>query len=129
MRRAKIVATIGPASRERGVLERLILAGVDVVRLNFSHGAHDEHLAVIRDVRDIAQSRELPLAILQDLSGPKIRTGRIRGGGAIELREGSTIVITTDESVEGTPERISTTYDPLPSDVAPGDKIEFFEGV
>jgi len=128
MRRAKIVATIGPASRERGVLERLILAGVDVVRLNFSHGAHDEHLAVIRDVRDIAQSRDLPLAILQDLSGPKIRTGRIRGGGSIELREGSTIVITTDESVEGTPERISTTYDPLPSDVAPGDKILLDDG-
>jgi pyruvate kinase len=128
MRRAKIVATIGPASRERGVLERLILAGVDVVRLNFSHGAHDEHLAVIRDVRDIAQSRDLPLAILQDLSGPKIRTGRIRGGGSIELREGSTIVITTDESVEGTPERISTTYDPLPSDVAPGDRILLDDG-
>ena len=128
MRRTKIVATIGPASRDPGVLERLIEAGANVVRLNFSHGAHEEHLAVIRAVREIAARLERSVALLQDLSGPKIRTGRVRGGGAIELQDGARLVITTDESVEGTAERISTSYDPLPRDVAAGDRILLDDG-
>jgi pyruvate kinase len=127
MRRTKIVATIGPASREPPVLERLIRAGVDVVRLNFSHGEHEQHLAVMNAAREIAARIDRPLALLQDLSGPKIRTGRVRGG-AIELPEGGRIVVTTDETVEGTPETIATTYDPLPGDVSPGDKILLDDG-
>jgi pyruvate kinase len=128
MPRTKIVATIGPASRERRMLEKVLLAGVNVVRLNFSHGAHEEHLEVIRGVRALADSQGRSIAILQDLSGPKIRTGRVQGDGVIELRDGARIVITTDETVEGTPERIGTTYDPLPRDVAPGDKILLDDG-
>jgi pyruvate kinase len=127
MRRTKIVATIGPASRDRAVLERLIAAGANVVRLNFSHGAHEEHLAVMKAVREISASLVRPIALLQDLSGPKIRTGNVRGG-AVELKDGARLVITTDESVEGTAERISTTYDPLPRDVAAGDKILLDDG-
>jgi pyruvate kinase len=96
MRRTKIVATVGPASREPRVLQRLIEAGVDVVRLNFSHGEHPDHLAVIQAVREIAESRRTSVAILQDLSGPKIRTGRLKGGGPVELVPGARIVITTD---------------------------------
>jgi pyruvate kinase len=127
MRRTKIVATIGPASRDRAVLERLIAAGANVVRLNFSHGAHEEHLDVMKAVREISASLGRPIALLQDLSGPKIRTGNVRGG-AVELKDGARLVITTDESIEGTAERISTTYDPLPRDVAAGDKILLDDG-
>jgi pyruvate kinase len=127
MRRTRIVATIGPASREPAVLERLLAAGVDVVRLNFSHGEHAEHLAVMRGVREIAARLGRSIALLQDLSGPKIRTGKVQGGG-IPLTEGARLRITTDESVLGTPERISTTYDPLPRDVSPGDRILLDDG-
>lgn len=127
MRRTKIVATIGPASRSPEVLERLIRAGVDVVRLNFSHGTHEQHLEVIQRVRAIAARLERSVALLQDLSGPKIRTGKVRGG-EIELRDGARLAITTDEAVEGTPELIATTYDPLPRDVRAGDRILLDDG-
>lgn len=128
MRRTKIVATIGPASRDRAVLESLVQAGVDVVRLNFSHGDHAAHLEVLQSVRAISAAHGMPVAILQDLSGPKIRTGRLKGGGPVELRQGARVVITTDETIEGTAERISTTYDPLPRDVRPGDRILLDDG-
>jgi pyruvate kinase len=108
MRRTKIVATIGPASRDPRVLERLVRAGVNVLRLNFSHGSHEEHAQVVKAARNIEARLGQPLALLQDLSGPKIRTGRV-AGGEIELRDGARLAITTDESVEGTPELISTT--------------------
>jgi pyruvate kinase len=128
LRRTKIVATIGPASREPAVLERLLSAGVDVVRLNFSHGEHEQHLAVMTATREIAARLDRAVALLQDLSGPKIRTGKLRGGQPVELVQGQRIVITTDETIEGTAERISTTYDPLPRDVKPGDKILLDDG-
>ena len=127
MRRPKIVATIGPASRSPEMLERLVRAGVDVVRLNFSHGTHEQHLEVIRSVRAISERLQRPVALLQDLSGPKIRTGKVRGG-EIELRDGARLAITTDEAVEGTPELIATTYDPLPRDVRAGDRILLDDG-
>jgi len=127
MRRTKIVATIGPASRDPKVLEALIDAGVNVVRLNFSHGSLEDHLTVIKAAREIAARKDSPVALLQDLSGPKIRTGKVRDG-AIELSEGARLVITIDETIEGTPERISTTYDPLPKDVTKGDKILLDDG-
>src|SRR5262245_62989540 len=123
MRRTKIVATIGPASRDHAVLQRLIEAGVDVVRLNFSHGQHAEHLAVMEIVRGIAARSGRAVALLQDLSGPKIRTGRVKDGKPIALDDGQTLSITTDETVEGTPDRIATSYDLLPRDVSPGDTI------
>lgn len=127
MRRTKIVATVGPASRDPKVLEALIDAGVNVVRLNFSHGSLQDHLTVLKTAREIAARKDAPVALLQDLSGPKIRTGRVKDG-SIELQEGARILITTDETIEGTPERISTTYDPLPKDVAKGDKILLDDG-
>jgi pyruvate kinase len=128
VRRTKIVATIGPASRDPAVLARLLEAGVDVVRLNFSHGEHEQHLQVMKAAREIAARDNRPLALLQDLSGPKIRTGKLRGGEPIELRAGEQITITTDEAVEGRPGLISTTYDALPRDVRPGDTILLDDG-
>ena len=80
MRRAKIVCTIGPASRSPDVLRALVVAGMDVARLNFSHGSHADHAAVVADLRRIADEAGRPLAILQDLQGPKIRLGTLQGG-------------------------------------------------
>jgi len=127
MRRTKIVATVGPASRSPQTLERLIQAGVNVFRLNFSHGTHEEHLEVVRSVRDIAARLHRPVALLQDLSGPKIRTGKVKDG-QVELVKGARLAITTDSSVEGTAELISTTYEPLPRDVAAGDQVLLDDG-
>ncbi|HEV7499234.1 MAG TPA: pyruvate kinase, partial [Vicinamibacteria bacterium] len=128
MRRTKIVATIGPASRERKVLESLAQAGVDVVRLNFSHGDHEQHLEVMQATREIAAHLGRPIALLQDLSGPKIRIGRLKDDKPVELREGARVTITTDESIEGTDKIISTTYEPLPRDVSPRDRILLDDG-
>jgi pyruvate kinase len=128
MRRTKIVATIGPASRDAATLERLIDAGADVLRLNFSHGDHRGHLEVIKTAREIAPRKGKAIALLQDLSGPKIRTGRVRDPEGIELKDGARVTITVDESVECTPAVISTTYAPLPRDVKPGDRILLDDG-
>ena len=128
MRRTKIVATIGPSSHDQATLERLVEAGVDVLRLNFSHGEHAQHLEVMQSAREIAAKRGRPIALLQDLSGPKIRTGKVKGGTPVELRDGARLRITTDETVEGTADLISTTYDPLPQDVAAGDTILLDDG-
>src|SRR5215470_19202783 len=103
MRRTKIVATIGPASRDAATLERLIDAGADVLRLNFSHGDHPGHLEVITRAREIAGRKGKAIALLQDLSGPKIRTGRVRDPEGLPLEDGARVTITTDEAVECTP--------------------------
>lgn len=108
------------------MLDRLLRAGVDVIRLNFSHGEPEEHLEVIRTARDLAQSMNKALALLQDLSGPKIRTGKVEGN-AVELQDGSRLRITVEDIV-GTAQRISTTYAPLAGDVKPGDKILLDDG-
>src|SRR5262245_5586968 len=127
MRRTKIVATIGPASCRPDVLERLLRAGVNVVRQNFSHGEHEGHRQVVAAVRALAARTGEAIAILQDLAGPKIRIGKLEGGGPVELREGARVTISTDDVV-GTAERISTTYKPLPGDVKPGDCILLDDG-
>ena len=127
MRGTKIVATVGPASRSPELLERLIRAGVNVFRLNFSHGSQDEHLAVVRSAREISARLQYPLALLQDLSGPKIRTGKVKND-LVELVKGAKLAITTDLSVEGNAELISTTYAALPQDVKAGDQILLDDG-
>jgi len=127
MRRTKIVATVGPASNSPQALEQLVQAGVNVFRLNFSHGTQEQHLAVIHAVREIGARLHRPLALLQDLSGPKIRTGKVAGDG-VPLVKGARISITTDTSIEGTAELISTTYEPLPRDVKAGDPILLDDG-
>src|SRR5262245_18791530 len=93
-RRTKIVATIGPASREPAVLEELLRAGVNVFRLNLSHGSHDEHRENLRRIRAAAAGLREPVAVLADLCGPKIRVGRFPGGN-VTLTEGQTVTITT----------------------------------
>ena len=127
MKRAKIVATLGPASSEPGIVRALIAAGMNVARLNFSHGDHELHRTTFEMVRREAAEAGVPVAVLADLAGPKIRVGRIRGG-EVTLRQGDAVTITT-EDVLGTAERISTSYRALPSDVRRGDPILLDDGL
>jgi pyruvate kinase len=94
-RKAKIVATIGPASRSRECLKQLIEAGMDVARLNFSHGTHDDHATTIRLIRELSQELHKPITILQDLQGPKLRVAEIPGGQVI-LSAGDTIILSSN---------------------------------
>ncbi|HKA87599.1 MAG TPA: pyruvate kinase [Haliangiales bacterium] len=126
MRRAKIVCTLGPASRAPDVIGGLIDAGMDVARLNFSHGDHDTHLAALRAVRAEADERGRAIGILQDLQGPKIRVGTFEKG-SVELCDGAEFVITT-RAIVGDERAVSTTYAHLPKDVRPGDRILLDDG-
>jgi len=124
--KTKIICTIGPASQSVGALKRLVRAGMDVARLNFSHGTRPEHLRMLENIRAAAAYTGEPLTIMQDLGGPKIRIGNLTEP-SVELRQKSTIVITIEEIV-GTAERVSTTYESLPKDVTPGDTILLDDG-
>lgn len=126
MRHAKIVATFGPATEGYRNTRDLIEAGVNVARLNMSHGAWDVHEQTYADIRQAAQDLGCPVAIFADLQGPKIRLGRF-GAGPHELSVGDRFTITTQE-VEGTVERCSTTFKGLPADVRPGDSLLIDDG-
>src|SRR4051812_34561212 len=126
MRRAKIVCTLGPATRSPELVGGLIDAGMDVARLNFSHGDYDSHLATLKMVRAEAQKRGRAVAVLQDLQGPKIRVGTF-ANGHVELGPGSEFVITT-RPIVGDGRVVSTSYKNLPADVKPGDAILLDDG-
>ena len=128
MRRTKIVCTIGPATNSEEQLERLMRAGMNVARLNFSHGTQDEHAIVIDRIRAIATRLGCPIAILQDLQGPKIRTGALQGGQPVKLVDGNNLTITT-RPILGNAQVVSTTYQQLPQDVKPGDRILLDDGL
>jgi pyruvate kinase len=128
MRRAKIVCTLGPASQSQEMLEALLEAGMDVARLNFSHGSHEQHAENIAKLRNASLKVRKAVGILGDLQGPKIRTGRFITGST-ELKEGATFSITTDESVKGNDDIVSTTYPLLAADVNPGDRILLDDGL
>jgi pyruvate kinase len=127
MRRTKIVATIGPASSAEPAIRDLVAAGVDVFRLNFSHGTHAGHGEAIARIRAAAAEAGRPLAILQDLSGPKIRTGLLKDRRPFLLEPGASLVIAAG-SFEGVPGRVSTSYRELPSRVRPGDTLLLDDG-
>lgn len=128
MRRTKIVCTIGPATQSEEQLERLMRAGMNVARLNFSHGTQQDHAMVIERLRAISAHLGYPIAILQDLQGPKIRTGSLQGGQPVRLVDAALITITTRD-VTGTADLISTTYQSLPQDVKAGDRILLDDGL
>src|SRR6267154_1142976 len=109
MRKAKIICTMGPASREEPTLSRLVEAGMDVARLNFSHGTHEDHARTITAVRRAAESAGRPVALLLDLQGPKIRVGKIEGGKA-KLETGAETILTVEPNVLGTAQRFSCSY-------------------
>ncbi len=126
-RHTKIICTIGPASSSRESLRELILAGMDSARLNFSHGSSSEHAEKIHAIRDISEELGKPVAILQDLAGPKIRVGHIADPG-IRLDAGEIFILTT-ETLEGNDERVSVTDPYLPEEVNPGDAILLADGL
>jgi pyruvate kinase len=126
MRRSKIVCTLGPASNTPEKIGALIDAGMDVARLNFSHGEHEAHLKTLQAVRSEAEKRNRAVAVLADLQGPKIRVGKMQDGG-VPLEKGQELVITTEECL-GTSKRVSTSYEGLPADVKPGDQILLDDG-
>lgn len=127
MRHTKIVATLGPSSESDEAIEALLDAGVDVVRLNFSHGTHETHAAAYRRVRDAAKRTGRSIAVLQDLSGPKIRTGPLEGGKPLPLRPGDELRIDTGD-FPGGPGRVSTTYSALGQAVRPGQELLLDDG-
>src|SRR5215468_5260700 len=126
MRRAKIVCTLGPSTRTPEMIGGLLDAGMDVARLNFSHGDYDSHLSNLRILRSEAQKRGQPVGILQDLQGPKIRVGTF-AQGKIELAPGADFTITT-RPIIGDERVVSTTYKFLPKDVKAGDSILLDDG-
>ena len=127
-RHSKIVCTIGPATCSPRMIRKLIEAGMDVARLNFSHGSHGEHAQSFAILREAAIKFEKPIAILVDLQGPKIRTGALAGGGTVLLRTGQKFVITTAK-VLGDSTRVNTTFHPLPREVHAGDRVLLSDGL
>ncbi len=125
-RRTKIVCTIGPASKSPKLIEELIREGMDVARLNFSHGSHEEHSLAIRHIREISGRLKKPVAILQDLAGPKIRTGLVQNG-PIVLKEGRTFTLTTRQ-VPGNEKETSLSHSLLLPEVRSGNTILLADG-
>ena len=127
MRKTKIVCTIGPASEQPETLEKLILAGMNVARLNFSHGSHEEHEVRIDRIREVAKKLGRNVAIMLDTKGPEIRTGVLKEG-QITLKTGDSFTLTT-EQIEGTQEKVSVTYDQLPRDLYIGARVLIDDGL
>ncbi|HKV41937.1 MAG TPA: pyruvate kinase [Blastocatellia bacterium] len=127
IRKAKIVATIGPASESEEQLRELVLAGVDVTRINASHGEPDHHAEVISRIRRVSGEVGKPVAVMLDLSGPKIRTGRLRNGDSVFLHDGAEVQI-TPEDIIGDANRFSANYELLPSEVHSGERILIGDG-
>ncbi len=124
--RTKIVATIGPASSDKEVLKEMIKEGVNVCRMNFSHGSYDDHAKVIRNLKEINKDLWVHTAILCDLQGPKLRIGEMENNG-VELPAGSELYFTTEKCV-GNKERVYITYPQFPQDVRPGEIILLDDG-
>src|SRR5664279_4491280 len=127
-RRAKIVATLGPASNTEPVFRKLVRAGVDVVRLNFSHGTHEEKLALIQMIRKVSRDERKSLCILADLQGPKIRTSKLKDHQSVLLKAGQRITITPRE-VPGTASLVGTTFKTLAENVEQGSRILLSDGL
>ena len=124
--KTKVIATLGPASSSREVLEQMIMAGVDVCRINFSHGSYDDHAAVINTIRQINADTGFHTAILADLQGPKLRIGEVENNG-VQLNTGDDVVITTEKCV-GTAKRVYITYPQFPQDVKIGETVLIDDG-
>ena len=127
-RRAKIICTIGPACHSEAAMRDLLRLGMDVARLNFSHGSHADHARNIERLRRAAEKEDRTVCVLQDLQGPKIRTGLLSRHKPVELKTGSTVVI-TPRNIPGTPTRISTTFPDLASEVSSGTRIRLCDGL
>ena len=127
MRRTRIVATLGPASEDADVLRAMLAAGMDVARINFSHGAAADHARRIGLVREVAAEMDRPVAVLQDLQGPKIRVGRVEGG-EVYLATGASLELAPDDGTPGTPERLGVSLPSLSRQLIPGAVVLIDDG-
>lgn len=127
MRKTKIVCTIGPASQDEETLTRMCLAGMNVARVNFSHGSHEEHHAKIETIKRVREKLNLPIAIMLDTKGPEYRIRTFKDG-KITLREGAPFTLTVDD-VEGDETRVSVNYAGLADDLTPGDRVLLANGL
>ena len=128
MRKTKIVCTIGPASESKDMLAKLVQAGMNVMRLNFSHGDYDEHGARIQNVREVSKELGKKVAILLDTKGPEIRTMSLEDGDVL-LEAGQTFILTTDQSVVGNKERVAVTYEDFAKDLSVGNTVLLDDGL
>ena len=124
--KTKLVCTVGPASDSPVILQQMLLSGMNVVRLNFSHGDFSSHRETIRKVRAASQTTGKPVAIMADLPGPKMRIGQI-AGEPIELKPGESFILTTEDII-GDAGRVSVSFARLPKAVKPGDKLYINDG-
>src|SRR5262249_12129635 len=127
-RKARIVCTLGPSSSSEVLIRDLMRAGMDVARLNFSHGTHEEKGHLIELLRKVAQKEDRHICIMQDLQGPKIRTGRLKYRTPIAIKAGSRLTI-TPRDIPGTAHVISTTFKDLAREVEPGARILLSDGL
>lgn len=127
MKRTKIVCTIGPASEDKSIFTELVKNGLNVARLNFSHGNHEEHLKRIEMIKEVRRTLDVPVAILLDTKGPEIRTGNFHAP-VVNLKEGQKFILTTEDCL-GDETRCSVSYEDLPKDVKPGDSILIDDGL
>lgn len=126
MRKTKIVSTLGPASSDEKTMAEMLKAGMNVVRLNFSHGTHEEHKQTIARFRKVRDEMGVPAAVLLDTKGPEIRTGNFANGEEM-LENGQNFTLTTEET-QGTKEKVSVTYKDLPKEVVPGNLVLINDG-
>jgi len=128
MRKTKIVCTVGPASESKEMLTKLVQAGMNVMRLNFSHGDYEEHGARILNIREVVQETGIKVAILLDTKGPEIRTMNVTNGDVL-LEAGQTFTLTTDQSISGDKTRVAVTYPELPNDLSVGNTVLLDDGL
>ncbi|KPK62474.1 MAG: hypothetical protein AMK73_06040 [Planctomycetes bacterium SM23_32] len=126
--RTKIVATVGPASGDAGTVRRMAEAGVDVFRLNFSHGDHAGHARYLEIIREVAAGADHPVAVMQDLQGPRIRTGPLKGGGPVQLAQGAEVTLKPGDFA-GDAHTVAVSYEPLAADVKPADNVMLSDGM
>ncbi|HEY0657217.1 MAG TPA: pyruvate kinase, partial [Pyrinomonadaceae bacterium] len=127
MQRAKILATLGPSSKTQEIIESMIKAGLNAVRINMSHGTQDEHAETIKTAKAAAKKLDKPLAILVDLSGPKIRTGQLQNAMSVILETGAEFILTSRD-IQGNNKEVSTNFKEIPKLVKKGDKILLDDG-
>jgi pyruvate kinase len=128
-KRTKIVATIGPASRSPEVLKKMVEAGMNVARLNFSHGSYDDHAQTIAMLRQVSQELDIPITLLQDLQGPKIRVGQLPGEGQVTLNDGDYLTLVPIEDYHGQPNTVSIDYPFLAEEATPGTQVLLDDGL
>ena len=127
MRKTKIICTIGPASDNEETLTKMCEAGMNVARLNFSHGTHEQHQAKIDLIKRVREKMNLPIAIMLDTKGPEYRIKTFKDG-KVELKDGAEFILTADE-IEGDETRVSVTYKLLPEQLNPGDRVLINNGL